>query len=238
VSRSRASYMNMLCSHFWTHESESDIRKGPLRGRPQTADQYLHYVTSGTRLNGEALGAVKRRGPSPLLMRHADGGKNSEWQGFALSKNVSLDAPQRRLRSQSPLPVGRFATDARPSIDIMLETGRRARKQTPTRPGTLSLVLSGNNEMSVTVPGAMSVTRNDSTDSRSIFSLLQPEAHHGSLATRGEEGQPQTRGRSPSRAHFPALPSNVQNGTSEGYDTHSFSTKRHFRGNDTSRLIG
>jgi hypothetical protein len=171
----------MLCSHFWTHESESDKRKGPLRAcRPQTADQYLHYVTSGTRLNGEALGAVKRRDPSPLLMRHADGGKNSEWQGFALSKNVSLDAPHRRMRSQSPLPVGRFATDARPSIDIMLETGRRARRQTPTRPGSISLVLSGNNEMSV--PGPMRLTRNDSTDSRSIFSLLQPGADHGSLA--------------------------------------------------------
>ena len=73
----------------------------------------------------------------------------------------------------------------------------------------------------MSVPGPMRLTRNDSTDGRSIFSLLQPGADHGSLATRSEEGQPQTRGRSPSRTHFPALPSNVQNGTSEGYDTHS-----------------
>ena len=90
----------------------------------------------------------------------------------------------------------------------------------------------------MSVPGPMRLTRNDSTDGRSIFSLLQPGADHGSLATRSEEGQSQTRGRSPSRAHFPALPSNVENGSSEGYDAHSFSTRRHFRGNDTSRLIG
>jgi hypothetical protein len=50
----------------------------------------------------------------------------------------------------------------------------------PTRPASLSLVLSGKNQMSV--PRPMRLTRNDSTGSRSIFSLLQPGADHGSLA--------------------------------------------------------
>ena len=131
-------------SHFWAQQQDREglhhhRAKGPLKAcRPHTADEYQQYTNCQTRLNGEALGSMRGRDPSPAR-RRVD--QASASMAMAMSHEPSSDSYNpplvRRMRSPSPQLHGSCrgsnvytTTNA---IETMLENGRRARRPGPSR---------------------------------------------------------------------------------------------------------
>lgn len=120
-------------SHFWTQDAPRP-NKGPLKARhPYTAIEYQQYSDSQTRMNGEILGSLLRRDPSPAPSRVGERGASL----LAHDPGASgYNPPQaRRMRSPSPQLQGRGSNvyTTTNSIETMLENGRRARRAAPSR---------------------------------------------------------------------------------------------------------
>lgn len=123
-------------SHFWTQEA-SHRAKGPLKAcRPLTADESQQYTNCQTRMNGEALGSLRGRDPSPARSRIGEASASMA-ATMAHDPSGSCYNPPlvRRMRSPSPQLKGRGSNvyTTTNAIETMLENGRRARRPGPSR---------------------------------------------------------------------------------------------------------
>jgi hypothetical protein len=120
-------------SHFWTQDAPRSNR-GPLKAcHPHTAIEYQQYTDSQTRMNGEMLGSLRGRDPSPARSRVGERGASL----IAHDPGASgYNPPQaRRIRSPSPQMDFRGSNvyTTTNAIETMLENGRRARRPAPFR---------------------------------------------------------------------------------------------------------
>ena len=126
-------------SRFWTEAPtpRTGGNRAPLRApRPKTADENLQLERHRMRLHGEMLGTLKRREPSPSPRRQAT--LRDERVGVTSYKEFSDSSPPppppaRRLHAHTQELVGKSNIyNTTPSIELMIESGRRARRPTTT----------------------------------------------------------------------------------------------------------